>query len=550
MQKLLIIVILIFCCPLVAQQPDDRVAFVIGNSSYPGNVALVNPVNDANAIAVFLKSNGFQTTQINNLSTNQIPALRQQLEKKINRNSVLFIYYAGHGIQFDGRNYLLPIDTRIDSIESVSDDSLYLGDILATIEKRRPKLAVVILDACRDNPFKDKKNIKITDGLARVDPPSSTVVFYATRPGGVASDGEDGNGLFTKELLKAAKDTTVPIEVVFRRASSAVYKASKGEQEPWVEGVIREEFVVANAQAEILTSIISLPTNNATTTPNAIIQPNLPLLAISEGIKRDKDSTKLNAPIETVSTLEQPLSSATSATATPSIQPSAQIATELVTSTSTANLSRPISWEVALRNLKEVLKDETKDLNTLYTCHDECVPYKEWAAQLRNVESIDKLKESLKTINQNSKISLCEFDIQTNKCLKDDVKITIVNLLSPIQSHFIEGMKLTNPKVTNSGGLSFDGSMLQGARFFGLAKNYIHCAGQSGRLEFLNETVDLNLSRSFCLALVPVPVTAKLDINVLIADPENKQFIVKWNWGMVAVRALGTGNGIARLTIE
>lgn len=488
-----------------AQVAEDRLAFIVGNANYPGKAALVNPVNDANAIAGFLGDQGFQVVQLNNLTTRQIPELRQQLEKRVGRNTVLFIYYAGHGVQFEGRNYLLPVDTRMDNIEALTEDSVYLGDVLSAIEKKRPKLAVVMLDACRDNPFKDDKAFKLPVGLARVDPPSSTVVFYATRPGGVAADGADGNGLFTKELLTASKEINAPIEVVFRRASSAVYKASKGEQEPWVEGVIREEFVMASSQPRPM-----LQTDSSDNRP--------PALPIS---------------VEVVAALEP------STVTAPPLAPITVIAQ-----------GQLISWDVALRSLKEALKDASPDTNTRFYCEkDKCSPYKEWTRQLKEQEAINQLKSAFRSVNSNSMFKICEFDLDQKACVGDDVKTTIVPI-NLINSSFIEGVKLSEVKTTNSGGLAFEGNIVQGAKFFGMSKKYANCANQAGKLEFLNDRVELSLSRSLCLGVIPLPASSKLDFNVLLVDPSNKQFIVKWSWGMIGTMAVGGGSGIAKVTLQ
>jgi uncharacterized caspase-like protein len=219
---------------------------------------LKNPLNDATAIERQLASLGFETKSYKDLKVAEVSGLRQQMESRLKRNSVLFFYYAGHGVQIDGRNYLLPVDATLNDGDKASQESLYLGDILHAIERMRPKIAVVILDACRDNPFKDQKNSSTAKkGLARVDPPTSTVVFYATRPGGTAQDGDDENGVFTKALLQEIVKPEQPLEVLFRRVSTAVYKNSKGEQEPWVEGVIREEVVLTRQDATA--SLIVLP---------------------------------------------------------------------------------------------------------------------------------------------------------------------------------------------------------------------------------------------------------------------------------------------------
>ena len=185
-----------------AQLEEDRVAFVIGNSDYAGSAKLANPTNDSGAISEELKRLGFETYLFQNLKVEDVPALKKQLEERLKRNTRLVFYYAWHGVQIESKNYLLPINASFKNSEIVANQSLYLGDILQTIKKARPRLSVVVLDACRDNPFGSDISSSINKGgLARVDPPTSTVIFYATRPGGTASDGDDKNGLFTKSLL-------------------------------------------------------------------------------------------------------------------------------------------------------------------------------------------------------------------------------------------------------------------------------------------------------------------------------------------------------------
>ena len=212
-------------CPLAvnAQVAEDRVAFIIGNGGYPKSLALKNPLNDATAIEKQLSGLGFETKSYKDLKVAEVSGLRQQMESRLKRNSVLFFYYAGHGVQIDGRNYLLPVDATLNDGDKASQESLYLGDVLHAIERMRPKIAVVILDACRDNPFQDQKtSAGAKQGLARVDPPTSTVVFYATRPGGTAQDGDQDNGVFTQALLQEMVKQEQPLEVVFRRVSTSV----------------------------------------------------------------------------------------------------------------------------------------------------------------------------------------------------------------------------------------------------------------------------------------------------------------------------------------
>ena len=518
---------LIYLFPLAvqAQVEEDRVAFIIGNANYPKSLALKNPLNDSTAIEKQLARLGFETNSFKDLKVAEVSGLRQQIESRLKRNSVLFFYYAGHGVQIDGRNYLLPVDATLNDGDKASQESLFLGDVLHAIERMRPKIAVVILDACRDNPFKNQKNsVGAKQGLARVDPPSSTVVFYATRPGGTALDGDEDNGVFTKALLQEMVKQEQPLEVVFRRVSTSVYKSTKSEQEPWIEGVIREEFIISNATVKPFTQITSLP--ESLPKEAEMVSTVKPVI--------DQNVINLNIANTNVTTIIQP-------SAIPSIAETLLTQPEKI---------KPISWDVAVRSLKNINED-AQDLKTVFSCNSgECIPYKEWVKELKDVSEIEKLKKAFEDVTKNSFITACEFDINTNKCIKDDLKLNVVSLMTPISSHFLDGIKLTNAKVTNSGGISFQGNTRWGARFFGLSKNYANCAENSGRLEFLSDRVEFNLSRDYCLAIVPVPLTAKLNLHILISDPLSKQFIVKWDWGAIALTGAGTGKGVAKLTFE
>lgn len=481
----------------VHAQPEDRIAFVIGNANYPGAAALTNPINDANAIRGFLREHGFETIQANDLSSKQIPSLRQQIEKRVNRNSVLFFYYAGHGVQLDGRNYLVPIDASTASRDALSDESLYLGDILAAIEKKRPKLAVVILDACRDNPFKSDPSIKGKSGLARVDPPSSTVVFYATRPGGVASDGTQGNGLFTQALIQSFDAQDVPLEVAFRRISTQVYKVSKGEQEPWIEGVIREEFILHQNP-----SVLAAATPSATRPAGS-------------------------APVEAM---------APSGTAS--------VTTKLPTTVAAA----PMPWREALVQLRSMASSSSPESKTEFACDGEgCKPYKHWATQLKDPAQLDKIKARLSAIPSNTKVKTCEFDLSTQQCLHEDLHFTHFNLFMLFNKGYVAGFDVVEPKLTKSGGLTFNAEVHGGSQWLGSGKVGVNCVRPDARLEFLNDRVDLVIARLLCLGFSVS--TGKVEFDILMADVENMVFIAKWRLSMFAGVAGGKGSGITRISL-
>ncbi len=228
-----------------AVQSGKRVGIVIGNTQYKTS-PLINPRNDAMAMSRFLRAHGFDVSEFLDLPTQQISDLSDVVRRKVDSDTTLVVFYAGHGMQIEGRNYLPSPDASLNSLSALRAGSISLDDLLGTIHSSKPRASVVILDACRDNPFAlgtvPKEGPK---GLARAIAPPGTVIFYATRPGSTASDGSGANGLFTEHLLREVTGANLPLELVFRRVSNSVYKASRGEQEPWVEGVIREEIVLA-----------------------------------------------------------------------------------------------------------------------------------------------------------------------------------------------------------------------------------------------------------------------------------------------------------------
>jgi Caspase domain len=375
LRTLLVLAYLTYLCPLAvhAQAAEDRVAFIIGNGGYPKSLALKNPLNDAAAIEKQLASLGFETKSYKDLKVAEVSGLRQQMESRLNRNSVLFFYYAGHGVQIDGRNYLLPVDATLNDGDKASKESLYLGDVLHAIERMRPKIAVMILDACRDNPFKDQKNSPAAkQGLARVDPPTSTVVFYATRPGGTAQDGDDENGVFTKALLQEMVKPEQPLEVVFRRVSTSVFKSTKSEQEPWIEGVIREEFFVNQG----------------------VIQKPLQPIAVAVAIPQVEKEPALPP----VKTPEHPTEVLVSALPPSNSKPTpSQL--EVAAGNDEKLVIKSLDKVEALRRLNEsIQKKELSNKLSFYCDGNDCFEYAEWVKSLASLENLDSIKSGWKGI--------------------------------------------------------------------------------------------------------------------------------------------------------
>ncbi len=218
-----------------------RIALVIGNSRY-GSAPLANPANDANAIAGALKQTGFAV----NL---QLDAKRGAMEEAIRsfaanlgkQPAVGLFYFAGHGLQLDWRNFLVPVDAALKSADDVPKQAVDITALLEGLTKAKNPMNIIILDACRDNPF--ESGVKTTGkGLSQMDAPIGTLLAYATAPGNTASDGSGANGLYTENLLREMRAPQAKIEDVFKRVRLNVRRASAGQQIPWESTSLEDDF--------------------------------------------------------------------------------------------------------------------------------------------------------------------------------------------------------------------------------------------------------------------------------------------------------------------
>jgi hypothetical protein len=217
-----------------------RAALVIGNGAYPG-APLRNPPNDAKAIAATLKNMNFdvdlQTDCTRDAMNNSIRAFCDRVERD---SAVALFYFAGHGMQIDWHNYLLPVDIRLASAGDVPQQTVDSSALLSSLGKSRNPMNIVILDACRNNPF---GFAGLTGaGLSQMDAPTRTFLAYATAPGNVASDGSGKNGLYTENLLREMVRPDAKIEDVFKRVRLAVRLQSHGRQIPWESTSLEGDF--------------------------------------------------------------------------------------------------------------------------------------------------------------------------------------------------------------------------------------------------------------------------------------------------------------------
>ena len=235
-----------------------KVALVIGNSNYK-NEPLKNPANDAHAIGGALKSAGFDvTTRLDASHGEMVKAMQAYTQTLAQRQAVGLFYFAGHGLQLAWRNYMVPVDANVRTAADIQAQCAELGELLAGITKARNPLNVIILDACRDNPFGNLSGVD-QKGLSQMDAPPSTLLAYATAPGNVASDGEGANGLYTEHLLREIGVPEAKVEDVFKRVRLHVRRRTNGQQIPWESTSLEEDFwfvppkalsAVAEAEAE------------------------------------------------------------------------------------------------------------------------------------------------------------------------------------------------------------------------------------------------------------------------------------------------------------
>ncbi|MCG2643462.1 MULTISPECIES: caspase family protein [Bradyrhizobium] len=229
--------------PTALQGPEQRVALVIGNSNYRNAPQLANPDNDAQSMAQFLNSAGFEVISATDLGQNDMLRVVQDFSAKVSArgpNTVAMVYYAGHGVQLAGENYLVPVDAKVSNQTELVNDSVRLVDVMSTLETIPSRMRIVVLDACRNNPFPNVNDAG--RGLAIVDAPNGSIVGYSTAPGAEALDGNNGHSPYTQAFLNVAREPNVPIEQLFKRVRLAVNQTTSGAQVPWESSSLTSDF--------------------------------------------------------------------------------------------------------------------------------------------------------------------------------------------------------------------------------------------------------------------------------------------------------------------
>jgi hypothetical protein len=238
-------------------QPEKRVALVIGNGAYRNISALKNPPNDAKAIAVALRSLGFEVICRVDVNKKEMRRAIQQFGDAIRGSGVGLFYYAGHGVQSSGRNYLIPVNADIASEGDVEDEAVSVDQILSRMGDAGNRMNIVVLDACRNNPLSSFRSV--SRGLTQVVAPTGTFIAFATAPGSVAEDGEGTNGVYTQALLKEIAVPGVQLEDMFKSVLSDVKKRTRGKQVPWTSSSVDGKFYFASSTAEATLPETKLP---------------------------------------------------------------------------------------------------------------------------------------------------------------------------------------------------------------------------------------------------------------------------------------------------
>jgi len=224
----------------------DRVALVIGNSQYPLIGKLKNPEHDAKDIAAALRKLQFKVTIKLNVNQEEMETAIAEFGERIQKNSLGLFYYAGHGVQVNGNNYLIPVHSGIKKTRDIRYKAVDLNLLVDEMAYADNGKNIVILDSCRNNPLPQEKGRNSAKGLARTDAPPGTLIAYATSPGSVAIDGEGRNGIYTKYLLENIFTPGIPIEMVFKRVLQGVASDTGRKQIPWMSSSLDVDFYFAS----------------------------------------------------------------------------------------------------------------------------------------------------------------------------------------------------------------------------------------------------------------------------------------------------------------
>jgi uncharacterized caspase-like protein len=287
------LLVLVLCLSLagstLAAGGENRIALVIGNSAYK-SAPLKNPAKDARDMAALLKSLGFAVTLKVDAGQKEMEEAVRQFGLDLRQGGVGLFYFAGHGLQVAGSNYLVPVDAKIQSESDVRFECVDAGRVLGKMEDAGNTLNIVVLDACRNNPF--SRGFRSAErGLAEMRAPTGSLIAYATAPGSVASDGSGDNGIYTKHLLQTMRTPGLPITDVFMRVRMGVVAETGKKQVPWESSSLTGYFYLSGEgkPGQAPAPAIATPPPPAPVTPTVDIKAEKRRMAEeAERLKREK----------------------------------------------------------------------------------------------------------------------------------------------------------------------------------------------------------------------------------------------------------------------
>ena len=230
---------------------ESRTALIIGNSNYKIS-PLNNPVNDAQDIANTLQKQYFHITLLTNASQKEMETAIYKFGKRLQKKGgVGLFYFAGHGMQINGSNYLVPVDAEVETASDVKYEAIDAGRVLGKMEDADNDLNIVILDACRNNPF-HRSFRSAAQGLAQMDAPTGSIIAYATAPGNVAADGNGRNGIYTQNLILRMQEPGISIEQVFKNVRKNVVAQTESKQVPWESSSLTGNFFFVDGNIDFV----------------------------------------------------------------------------------------------------------------------------------------------------------------------------------------------------------------------------------------------------------------------------------------------------------
>jgi caspase domain-containing protein/YARHG domain-containing protein len=281
---------LLLLTPFAPAHAETRLALVIGNSNYQHTPALPNPAHDAELMASTLASVGFDVTKVIDADQTTMKRAMVDFGRKLRTSDAVgLFYYAGHGLQVKGDNYLIPVDANISDETEVPIAGVNVNEFLETMERAQSRINIVVLDACRNNPFPTTHR-SASRGLSRVEAPSGSYIAFATTPGQVAQDGDGADSPYTAALARSILAPGIPLEQVFKNTRKLVQAETNMQQTPWENSSITGDFFfVPGDQA-------AHPPSAPPPTPAALEQPAKPDANIEIAFWNSiKDSNNRNA---------------------------------------------------------------------------------------------------------------------------------------------------------------------------------------------------------------------------------------------------------------